>query len=79
LLPYRVNKHSIDYRVKNFKKVIRFFHIFLFAFMLSVCMIMGIAPVIPKRKQQFRIEIKIEETEKRESDISKTALFKADS
>ena len=32
-----------------------------FAFMLAVCMVMGIAPVIPKRKEQFAIEVKMEQ------------------
>ncbi len=32
-----------------------------FAFMLAVCVIVGVAPVIPKRKEQFAIEVKIEQ------------------
>jgi hypothetical protein len=31
--------------------------------MLAVCLVMGIAPVIPKRKDQFAIEIEAEEEE----------------
>lgn len=34
-----------------------------FAFMLAVCVIMGVAPVIPKRKEQFAIEAKMEQTQ----------------
>jgi hypothetical protein len=32
--------------------------------MLSVCLVIGIVPVLPKRKEQALIEVKIEETEK---------------
>jgi hypothetical protein len=31
--------------------------------MLSLCMILGIAPLVPKRKNSYVVEIKIEETE----------------
>lgn len=31
--------------------------------MFSVCMILGVVPIIPKRKEQPEIEIKIEEAE----------------
>ncbi len=37
-----------------------------FAFMLAVCVIMGVAPVIPKRKEQFTIEVKMEQTQNEE-------------
>lgn len=61
------------------KKIMRFFRIFLFAFMFAVCMVMGIAPVIPKRKEQFEIEVKMDESEK-EIDTKETiVLNKADS
>ena len=45
------------------KKLTKFLRLFLFAFMLSVCMVLGVGPVIPKRKEQFSIEIKMETTE----------------
>ena len=57
------NKTLIDYRVKSIKKLMRLFRIFLFAFMFAVCTIMGISPVIPKRKEQFEIEVKMDEKE----------------
>ena len=37
-----------------------------FAFMLAVCVIIGVAPVIPKRKEQFAIEVKMEQTQNEE-------------
>jgi hypothetical protein len=30
--------------------------------MLAVCMVLGIAPIIPKRKDEISIEIKMKET-----------------
>ena len=57
----------------------RFFRIFLFAFMFAVCMVMGIAPVIPKRKGQFEIEVKMDETEKGIDTKETVILNKADS
>jgi hypothetical protein len=35
--------------------------------MFSVCMILGVVPIIPKRKEQPEIEIKIEEAEEKEN------------
>jgi len=56
----------------------RLFRIFLFAFMFAVCMVMGIAPVIPKRKESFQIEIKLEENEKETNTEETIVLNKAD-
>jgi hypothetical protein len=44
------------------KQLIRHLRILLFAFMLAVCMVLGIAPIIPKRKDEIAIEIKMKET-----------------
>jgi type IV secretory pathway component VirB8 len=55
--------------MRNFKNLMRFFRLLLFAFMLAVCMVMGIAPVIPKRKEQFAVEIKMQETTKEDGTI----------
>lgn len=57
----------------------RFFRMLLLAFMFAVCMVMGIAPFIPKRKEPFEIEVKIEETEKGDEAKKDTILYKADS
>ncbi|MFT3934890.1 MAG: hypothetical protein QM726_14795 [Chitinophagaceae bacterium] len=50
------------------KKLIRFTWLVLFAFMLAICMVLGVVPVIPRRKEQFSIEIKIEQKEKEKDD-----------
>ena len=47
--------------------------------MFAVCMVMGIAPVIPKRKEQFEIEVKMDETEKENDTKNTIILNKADS
>ena len=65
--------------MKKIKTLIRFFRILLFAFMFAVCMVMGIAPVIPKRKEEFEIEIKATDTENKEETKEKTAFYKAES
>jgi hypothetical protein len=54
----------------------RYFRIILFAFMFSVCMVMGVAPIIPKRKEQFTIEIKTTDTEQTTELNANTILYK---
>ena len=44
--------------------------------MLSVCMVLGIALVLPKRKQEIAIEINIEETGKKENTTTGIELKK---
>lgn len=51
------------YGMKFIKKLISFLRLLLFTFMLAVCMVMGIAPIIPRRKEQFSIEVKTEQTQ----------------
>jgi hypothetical protein len=53
----------IDNRMKIIKRAIRLLRIFLFVCMFAVCMVMGIVPVIPKRKERFEIEVKLEDAE----------------
>jgi len=48
----------------------------LFALMLAVCMVMGVAPVIPKRKKEIAVEIKMEETENNEAGTANGRLHK---
>jgi hypothetical protein len=43
--------------------------------MLAVCMVIGVAPVIPKRKEQFAIEVKIEEALKEEGSTKTIGKF----
>ncbi|MEO6356974.1 MAG: hypothetical protein ABIU77_22820 [Ferruginibacter sp.] len=62
--------------MKSFKKIMRVFRLLLFALMLSVCMVLGIAPVLPKRKQEIAIEINKDEAEKKESASTGIALNK---
>ena len=47
--------------MKSAKQLIRFLRTVLFGFMLAVCVVIGVAPIIPKRKKQFTIEIKMVE------------------
>jgi hypothetical protein len=42
--------------------------------MFSVCIVLGVVPIIPKRKEQPEIEIKMDETEEKENAISKRLL-----
>ena len=42
-------------------------------------MVMGIAPIIPKRKEQFEIEVKMDEAEKEIDTKEIIILNKADS
>jgi len=56
--------------MKILKRVFRFFRIFLFAFMLAICMVIGIAPLLPKRKESYAVEIKMEEPESSEDNNS---------
>jgi type IV secretory pathway component VirB8 len=61
------NKYLTDPQMSNLKQLMRLFRMALFGFMLAVCIVMGVAPVIPKRKEEFTVEIKMEETEKKEA------------
>ena len=58
--------------MNNLKQLMRLFRMALFGFMLAVCIVMGVAPIIPKRKEQFEIEIKTEQTEE---EMKNTASF----
>ncbi len=64
--------------MKIIKKVLRLCRLFLFAFMFAVCIVLGIAPVVPKRKEQYEIEVKMHENDKqvdtKETIISKTLV-----
>ena len=48
----------------------------LFGFMLAICIVMGVAPVIPRRKEQVAIEVKMEETTEKENTTAVFNLFK---
>jgi hypothetical protein len=53
--------------MNKLKKCLKFSGQLLFACIFAACMVLGVVPVIPKRKEQFEIEIKMEqmETEKK--------------
>jgi hypothetical protein len=34
----------------------------LIACVFAICMVIGVVPIVPKRKEQFEIEVKLEET-----------------
>jgi hypothetical protein len=46
--------------------------------MFSVCMVLGVVPVIPKRKEQPEIEITMEETDEKEDMSNKSGKVKRD-
>ncbi len=56
-------KYLIYYSMILLNKLMRFFRIFLLGFLLAVCIVLGVTPIIPKRKEQFSIEIKLEEND----------------
>jgi hypothetical protein len=74
-----INKTLIDYRMENIKKLMRFFRNFLFAFLFAACMVMGVLPVIPKRKERFEIEIKMQKNEEEGNTKETIILYEADS
>ena len=55
------NETLIEHRMGIFKRTMRAFRIFLFAFMLAICIVLGIAPIIPRRKGEFDNEVKMED------------------
>jgi hypothetical protein len=52
------------YQMNKLKNCLKFLGQLLFACMFAACMVLGVVPIIPKRKEQFEIEIKTEQTEK---------------
>ena len=46
--------------MKMLKKLCLYAGRLLMACMFAVCMITGVVPIIPKRKEQFEIEVKLE-------------------
>jgi hypothetical protein len=61
--------------MKILKKIVRFFRVLFFAFMFAVCMVMGIVPIVSKRKEECEIEIKIADTENEEKGEEKIAIY----
>jgi hypothetical protein len=63
--------------MKFTKRIFRFLRILLFAFMFAVCLVLGIVPIIPKRKEESADEVTIKETGLKD-DAGQTVLFNAD-
>ena len=50
--------------MKILKGLLKFSAGLLIGIMFATCMLVGVVPILPKRKEQFAIEIKIENVEK---------------
>jgi len=46
--------------MKLLKKLSLYAGRLLIACMFAICMVIGVVPIIPKRKEQFEIEVKLE-------------------
>ena len=50
--------------MKNIKNIAYTLWRLFFAILLAACIVLGVAPVIPKRKEQFLTEAKAEQAQK---------------
>ena len=57
-------------------KIMKLSGMLLFACMLSLCMVMGVAPVLPKRKEQYAIEMTVEQADKKEAAAKKQVQYR---
>lgn len=58
-------------------KIFRLVKLLLFGFMLAVCIVMGVAVVIPKRKEESGIEVRIaEDKEKSETTATIKGIYR---
>ena len=64
--------------MKLLKTIAKLLRLLLFSFMFAVCMVLGIVPIIPKRKEEYAIEIQLETSEKKEAKADKIVEFQAD-
>jgi len=62
--------------MKLMKRIFRFLRILLFAFMFAVCMVLGVVPIIPKRKEESADEETMQESGQEKT--GETVLFKAE-
>jgi hypothetical protein len=60
------------------KKLSRILWILFFAILLSVCIFLGVVPVLPKRKEQVAIEIKMEPEKEKAGSSEKLAQYRSD-
>ena len=52
-----------------FKRMARFLRLLLFSFLFAMCMVTGVVPFIPKRKEEIAVEMKIDVEEKKEDNL----------
>ena len=58
------------------KKIIRRIKLLLVGFILAVCIVLGVAVVIPKRKEESAIEVEIITPETNEHETSSVTFIK---
>ena len=75
MAPAGCHQLFIHATMKSLKKILKLSGRILFALLFSLCMVIGVAPVIPKRKEQFNIEIKAEPGDKKEAITATAVLF----
>ena len=63
--------------MKFIKRIFTFLRILLFACMFAVCMVLGIVPIIPKRREESADEAIIQE-KGQQDEADETVLFNAD-
>ena len=63
--------------MRTLKTIAKLLRLLFFSFMFAVCMVLGVVPIIPKRKEEYAVEIQIEASEKKEDEANKTAEFQA--
>ena len=64
--------------MKTLKTIAKLLRLLFFSFMFAVCMVLGIVPIIPKRKEEYAVEIQIEASEKKEAKADTIVEFQAD-
>ena len=63
--------------MRTLKTIAKLLRLLFFSFMFAICMVLGVVPVIPKRKEEYAVEIQIKASEKKEDEANKTTEFQA--
>ena len=63
--------------MRTLKTMAKLLRLLFFSFMFAICMVLGVVSVIPKRKEEYAVEIQIEAFEKKEDEATKTTEFQA--
>ena len=63
--------------MRTLKTIAKLLRLLFFSFMFAICMVLGVVSVIPKRKEEYAVEIQIEAFEKKEDEATKTTEFQA--